>query len=199
MIILGSKFCPYDDQNKLDGIFNYFRSQVGDIFYDQKGLITMSASTNEAIAKYVLINNNSESFYWSGDGVGNWIEVGFGKNKVKISGYTFRSFGRDFLTKWEVAGSNDGVNWNVIDTKTFSSMPTDVLDNRYFKIDKELKYKRIRFISRGPRFGSDFKNTFFIHRIELFGDFYSRLSDCQTCKTKKHFNKLFTIFMVLVS
>ena len=195
-----SHYCQYNNGYELDGIFNYFRNQTGDIFPDQKGLITIKASSDEAKAKYVLINNISELFYWSGNGIGSWIEIDFGNSFVKISGYTFRSFGRDFLEKWEVLGSNDGIDFDTIDTKTFNSMPTDVLDNRYFKTDKELKYKRIRFISRGQRFASHDQNIFYIHRIELFGYFYSRSSACQkTCTTTKSFCKLFTLFIALIS
>ena len=201
MITLKPKYCRYDGVNKLDGIVNYFRNQTKTLDANQKGLISLKASGNEDILSSILTYDTSASGFWYTQGIKSWIEINFGDNFVAINGYTLRSYGRDVLKKWEVNGSMDGSNWDLIDSKTIDAMPEDVLDNRYYTTDRVIKSKMIRFYNTDNRFDSFNTNYFYLHRLELFGHFYSCFSFYQkTCNRKRIllFN-VFTYTIVLSS
>ena len=93
--------------------------------------------------------------------------------------------------------SDDNKNWRAIDHETLDKQPIGV--ERFgvvFNTDYILSRKYIRFVSLSNRFQGD--DSFPIHRIELFGMFFSSKDIInKTCKYKSQIcYQLLFIFII---
>ena len=141
---------------------------------------------NPVIKRDFAINN-----YWeSKDENGSWYEVDFQQNLFYLKNYFIRAATGDFFSKWQVLGSNDGVNYDVVDDVTDFEKPTT--DKLVFKCKYPKVRKIFRIVTNGKRFTGD--SQFVIHRLEFYGSFISS-PFVRTCKIN-HKNELYYAFMI---
>jgi hypothetical protein len=57
--------------------------------------------------------------WWSTNKPNSWISIQFPSKKISVSGYLLRTYGNPCkIQGWKFEGSNDGINWNIIDLKS---------------------------------------------------------------------------------
>ena len=198
MVIIKSRNCPYNG-NKTNGIISYFRNTTKTDDPYQKGLISIDASSGKDKMTNIFTDSSDDgSGFWYGAGIGSWIEVDFSPNFVDVYGYTLRSFSRDILSSWSITGSNDKSTWNIIDNETGKEETEDVLIDRYYTTDKVIRSKSIRITSLGNRFCSGQSDYFFLHRLELFGFFYSTRKEACTVFNRRSCSPQYFIIIALI-
>ena len=190
MVRIESKFCPYDGSDAFNGIVSYFRKVTKTKDPYQKGLINIFVSQNDSIKTNVFDDKTGEnSIYWYAVGIGSWITIDFGVNKVSLTHYTLSAWGHDFFPSWEVSGSNDNdsESWDLIHDGKLNSSKGAVLINRTFPVDFSIKRRYIRIKSLSNRFYGD--SSFYLHRLELFGLFHSssHIIEEFRCRCKSRF------------
>ena len=130
-------------------------------------------------------------------GIGSWVQLGFKDNRVAITSYTWYCYPQDFLYKWTILGSDDADSWETIDDGELTEKPSG--EERIalvFNVKKVLTKKYIRFVSHSKRFADD--EMFVLHRIELFGVFFSSKKLRCTCKSRVSFVSNFIVAYFLM-
>ena len=120
-----------------------------------------------------LIDYNSNSSYQSDDNAENWIEINFKEKKVKINGYSLRTYGYGYngynLKNWVIEGSKDKNQWIEIDKKENNFDLNGSYLEHYFPISKltdAFQYIRLRSIGLN-HYGN---NHIILTKLELYGE-----------------------------
>ena len=145
--------CFYSDQKIFNGIINFLRTRSKSLsFNDIK--ISSSSIWNEdekANLMHVLNYNDYTTEFCSNDNKDPWICFDFKKSRVIPFNYTIRSHDgseNDHYPKsWVIEGSNDNIEWKVIDVQnncsflkgsnlvhTFEIQNPDSLEFRYLRM-----------------------------------------------------------------
>ena len=161
------RYCeiPYNGKNRWNGIFAYYRTK--DRITDWK--------FNPAVE--IKTKNNNNDIYriidgydiYINEGRETYIEFKFRQNKVKINGYSLKSDvnQKHWLKSWRIIGSNDYVNWFVIDERrdqeTLMSEGAEVT----YTFDPLYEFRYIRFMQIDRSYQND--DNFSVNRLEFFG------------------------------
>ena len=114
---------PFVSNSQFNGILNCLKN---------KGGIQLKSGAPEYNDKHKVSNlidysNPNETWYWvnSTDDSNRWIEFDFLNRKIDLSSYQIKSFPVGQVTwtdrahpkEWEIRGSNDQINWDVLDQR----------------------------------------------------------------------------------
>jgi len=175
----------YNPNDPLNGAFAHLQKvfKRSDI---NNGIVKITASSNiKNLNNPVVLKNFDIDEHWYSEKVnGSWYEVDFLQNNFYLKSYVIRNFYHEFLAKWQVLGSNDGVNFDVVDDVTDFEEPSEGYHNIHF-VCKYPKMRRIfRIVGNGKRFYGDYH--FVIHRLEFYGMIISSIPGL--CITRKSIN-----------
>ena len=185
---------------KLNGVFSYFRSKaVLDKYVKLTSPQFHFSETYCTIYKgrdiYSLVDGNTTTA-WTNNNHGlnesNFI-VHFKRGRLQLTSYTF-SFACLTPKAWTIEGSNDGINYKIIDEKKqsvedHSTMLFNTLNNEAFK------YFRFQQLENTNPIQAE-KHRFHLREIELFGTFET--SSMNTCTRKYYSHRLLYSFSILL-
>ena len=168
--------------NELSGIFTYLNITNGTFKISDSQLPT-SGGKIDNLTKFD--KENLDKFYTNqNDGPAKksegWINFDFGPNKINLSSYTIRtcsssSNGYSHPKTWQIVGSNDGLNWDVLDTQTNNSILNGKYKQHRFECEKNDNfYQYIRFIQKDSWYhDQNYKYNIYLTCIEFFGSLLS--------------------------
>jgi len=158
----------YESGKEFQGIVQHLR----DAFNGNpaaKGIIKLTASSNSSNMN--IIFESSEDWYTSENSDGSWVCLEFPNHNVQIDAYTIKSYNHSsndgHLKNWDIEGSNDKINWVIIDSKRNTTELNG--PNKFFTYQCELSqpFKNIRLIMKGVTHSG--YNWMYLQRLELFG------------------------------
>ena len=118
--ILGEKFFNFEKNQPLNGIFNYLTKKYGDNPH-LENIIEVTASSSEYNSPYEILNYNWEDYWYSKNISNSYILFDFQKLKIRPCNYTLKTHnsgsGYSHIKNWILEGSNDLINWNILDQK----------------------------------------------------------------------------------
>lgn len=123
---------------------------------------------------YKVINGISETFQYVNDShrwVSNgtnyqWYQLDFKNFKIALTGYYLVTY-RGHQKYFQIMGSNDGINFDLIENTTVNTIPENNLT--YVNISNSNWYSTFRVMNVGVRFEGGNNIAFDLYRIELFG------------------------------
>ena len=146
------KYCPYREEDKLNGIFVFLNANYVNAF-----TIEVSTHENSASTPYDITrrdNDNDDSFWYSDND--NEMIFSF-RYPILLDGYTIENAGyyHSWMANWTIFGSNDKRNWELIDQRQgeiFCDSPySNTLGLHCFDT------KTISYFVDNPKFYSRFK------------------------------------------
>lgn len=160
---------PFNPNQDFNGIFNFLGSNSN--LNDE---IKITASSVERGNLYKLIQNNHLQHEFHTKNLSDsWICFEFLKHHVILSNYTLRSncWGVNYenLKNWALEGSNDSLNWVVIDSQTNCSYLNgqSFVHTFHVKNDNNRSFKFFRIHQTGRNCGNS--NYLCFNCIEIFG------------------------------
>ena len=196
-MVIKSKLCHYDGIKQYNGIFQYIVNITNKVDPLESGIFNVTASLAPEKTKY-LFKETTISEYYTSKGLNNYILIDFKENRVKITGYTFYAATWDFLKEWDVYGSNNNDTWIPLDHQTLASSPTSSGSMVYlvFNALNAVKCRFLKFVNTGTRVNGE--DYYVLHRIELFGIFYSSKDQKITCKQKLHNSSIISYYLLIL-
>lgn len=192
----------YDSSFPLNGAFTYLQNYTGKTDINNGFVKTNSSSTNTGTDKNFPIVKRDIGEYNAGAWCSNdenrsWYEIEFINYYFYLEGYLIRASPVDFFSDWQVLGSNNGRDYDVIDDVSGNTQPASY--NNFFECKYPKTRKKFKIITNGKRFKGD--NHFCIWRIEFFGRFSSRskLYDCSRVKICKNHHSLVFLLIITIS
>ena len=181
MIVIGNVIIEYDYKNEFNGAFRYIQNLVGDNDIVSKNYVKVSvSSSNNQNPSTPVIDNTLGDTYWQSEDIENsWYEIDFVNNSFYLESYVLRMNIVDFYKEWEILGSNDGINYEVIDNQTDFAQPSGIVINKRFICKNPLTKRMFRYQPKGTRFRGDHYVT--LHRIDFFGSFMSSHTHIISC------------------
>lgn len=101
-----------------------------------------------------------------------WVEFDFGFRKINVASYTIRTSGSyGYHPKsWQIVGSNDHMNWEIIDQQTDNPTMNGKFIQHRFTCQKTNKfYQFIRYIALDAFVTNVYNNCICLTCIEFFG------------------------------
>lgn len=165
---LTKKF-PAGSNNDFNGIIRYLKSTT-----NQPHDFNITASTSyssNSVPSNVILYNDQNKFYQSeieSGSQGSWLCFDFIENRVILSSYQLisGSWG-DHLRSWVIEGSNDNIDWEVIDSRNnCRGTGTSHIYEVHNPNSKEFRYIRLR------QTGVNWFNSLFlvINSFEIYGE-----------------------------
>lgn len=135
------------------------------------------SSNQNAYDEYHAVNFESRDSYWSSNKADSCLTYDFKERKINPSSYSIRSNfygdkGWNHLKNWQIEGSNDNSQWDVLDSRENEmSLDGRGLENTFdihSDNDEFYRYLRIKIT------GLDSNNEFILalSALEYFGDIY---------------------------
>ena len=162
----------YDSSSPLKGIFCHLREKCGGNPHS-KGLIEVTASSNEYKQCYNVLDYGWNSHWRTNDVANSWIQFDMKDSRVCLASYTIKTFdggpGDCHLRKWKIEASNDCSNWVPLDVED-----TDALNGYYFTKNFECSqrtnefFRYIRLTQTGKNWCNN-DNYLLFKEIEFFG------------------------------
>ena len=190
----------YYENSPLDGAFTYMQKAFNKVNINE-GFVKINASSSTQSSESPVIKRNmgTDNFWGSDDENGSWYEVNFLKNSFYLTSYEIRDHPQDFYSAFQVLGSNDGQNFDVVDdVKDFERPNGDTNVNVLFRCKYPKRRKIFRIVTKGVRFYGD--HRFYIHRLEFYGIFNSNpfMNSCQRCNNMLH-SSIWYILCLIIS
>jgi hypothetical protein len=109
------------------------------------------SSVNSNIQKPENLLNYYNSCFVSQDQPNQWLSVKFSTNKNFLSGYMLRSCQSGWcnLKSWKTEGSNDKLNWTLIDNQISRNLITKDFSEVDFPVQSKDPYSSYRFTQTG--------------------------------------------------
>ena len=178
-----------DSLNK-SGIVQYFNNKRT---VDKEMKVTALSTRATNLPKYIVYD--SYLYYHSLEKPSNeslWLIIEFKRGTMKINKYAIRSACNivAFLINWDLYGSLDGNNWEMIDSQS----NVDFLyknDARGSFSCKEGVYKYIRIVGTS-------QNHIVLGQVEFFGTFTYDKGAFSSCQTKKYMSVVPNICIILL-
>ena len=153
------------------GIIAHLRAQAGGGDILEKGVIDITASSNQGRCYHLV--DASNDWWYSRNVANSYVIFDFKSYRVSLTGYSLKSDGEGVghLISWVVEGSDDATSkqWQILDERQTDELDGDSLVMTYecpHKSDKFYRYLRIRQTSKNS-YGSDY---FKLSQIEFFGE-----------------------------
>jgi len=164
-----------------NGIFNYLERKYGKDIH-QQGIITITASSSCTNRPDDVINYEWNSYWRSnGNNLGEWWQINFKKMKVKMNGYSIKTYNASanwiHLMNWIIEGKNDGEEWKEIDRRENNYDLNGPSYQHYYsipEITKPFQYFRIKCIGRDHYNNSHSSCYYYLQftNIEIYGEIY---------------------------
>ena len=158
------------------GIIHYLKENNNQNIFD-KGIISITASSTEFGSPKQVIDYNWSGFWASDTSPGNWLEFDFKDLKVKINGYSLKTYadGQNWihLKNWALQGSQDRNQWIEIDRKINNSDLNGSRNKMYYSISGAVdSFRYIRLKSTGLNHcpNSPYNNRLGLTNIEFYGE-----------------------------
>ena len=188
----------YDPKHPFDGAFTCLQNVFQKTNINE-GIVNIRVSSNENNMEYPVVKRDEGFDWWVSDDVnGSWYEVNFIHSYFHLKSYVIRDWSLDFFANWKVLGSNDGVNYDVVDSVNgFQVSDVNSHPNFHFvcKYPKTRKYFRIQ--TSGKRL-KETDYTFAIYRLEFYGIFTLNDHLMITFMRKTFLNNLLLIFIIII-
>ena len=167
----------YFGQNTFDGIINYLSNKChGNVH--QKGIVNVTASSihNSYMPHHIVDLKNYYNYFHSQNQPNSWIQYDFIDYKVRPTAYSIRTrhdYGRGHNQpkNWCIEGSNDKINWTVLDLQSDINFLDGTNKSHTFKIAKDLDekecYRYLRYRLTGVETQGNYKLV--LSALEFFG------------------------------
>lgn len=160
------------NNDQFDGIISYLTQKCGGNVHNE-GVIIITASSTAGQGPEIVCNFNSP-WYWSSKNEQNsWIRFDFKNKKIKVSGYTLKTYpfqeNKNHIKSWVVEGTNnpDNNSWEIFHQEVDNDDLNGFNKSKMFSCDAKKSYRYIRIRNIGPNhFGY---NTLVIANVEFFG------------------------------
>jgi hypothetical protein len=165
---IGEAF-PFEG-NEWDGILSHLAKDC-DGNVHEKGIVNITASS-EGSGKCWQVTNHGWSGYWYSANVpDSWICFDFIEKSVSLRYYTLKSHNgmRNWFTQWEIEGSNDGNDWESLDSRNTRDLCGKSIAKSYqcLKVDRIKYFRFIRMRQTGKT--NDNEDHLILCNIEFFG------------------------------
>ena len=159
----------YEKGKEWSGYFDYLtRLSIGNPVHSKEVAITSAASPSK------LVDLEWPNGYWrSPDSPNSYVLFSFPGMSVSIETYVIKSYsgaGNCYPTTWEIEGSDDNVQWTIIDKKTKVKTLCGPGKIGIFTCDPSKKYKYIRIKQNGENNAG--QHSFVLSHVEFFGSIY---------------------------
>jgi hypothetical protein len=168
---------PSDASPAFTGIFRYLCKECkGNPHVSNKIRVSANDENEELKGKvYDLISTPDPGKPWGtwNNAVDHYIKIDFRDSVVRPSGYTLKahnySWGGDgyHTRSWRFQGSNDGSQWDTLDTRSDSDAIMGNDKEAVFSIVTDQWYRFFRIIVQGTNSSGDY--FFSMQRIEIYG------------------------------
>jgi hypothetical protein len=146
----------HKDGNNFDGIIMYLEKKFGNDIH-QQGIICITASSNNSHNKpeQVIDYNwhDVTGWYSNPKNPGEWWQINFKTMKVKMSGYSLKTFsgrkGSYHLKNWVIEGRNDEEEWEEIDRQDNDDLNGSFKQKYYSLQEKTKPYQYFRIKTLG--------------------------------------------------
>lgn len=169
--------CPSDGEVEMPGIFKLLRRMCRGNLHEC-GVVTVKVSSTRSDGKPYRVMDRNWSKHWCSDNLENsWIMFRFEKIVVCPVMYRLR-IGKCFayMAKWQVAGSNDGITWKIIDERDTDELcgSTEQADNKLHRFScnpENDSFRLIRILQTGRyRFnGKEECYNMYLSEVEFMG------------------------------
>ena len=187
----------YNQNDPLNGAFSYLQKTFNkENICDGIVKVSASSSVQNLYNPVIKRDFNTDDYWFSRAENGSWYEVDFLQNNFFLTSYLIRAHAVDFFENWKMLGSNDGVNFDVLDEVTNFLKPSTAFHNLSFKC-KYPKMRRIfRLVPNGKRYKDDFISV--IYRLEFYGRFVvfdpKLMKTCRIIYSMNHYALCFISF-----
>jgi hypothetical protein len=173
---------PHDGSPRFAGIFHHLCAACNGNPH-LSGRVEISANDEYAsrtLQVYDLISDVQKTGkYWgtNANAVDHYIKIDFRTFLVRPSGYALKAHwsrwggGGQFIRSWRFEGSNDGSNWDNLDTKSNSDAISGNDQEAVFDVATEQSYRLFRIIAQGMNSSQSY--CFSMQQIEIFGNLIS--------------------------
>lgn len=176
----GDRYCQkevqimYQKDKDFNGIINYLRTLSKGNIFNLIEINTSSVLDSRRCPNNVIIYDNKDKYFSSKNEVNSWISFDFKNYQVTPTNYTIQSFpcssnGYAHPKSWNIEGSNDNTNWEIIDRQEESSVLNGESVTYTFPIGKDHKkaFRYLRMRITGQNWGEI--DTLCISAIEFYG------------------------------
>lgn len=179
--VINAKF----EGNELSGIISYLKRKFGNELVKNGELkLSCGGQTSSIIPLTNIIKYDEENinkYCCNDNGMtpssenDSWIEFDFIKRKIKLTSYTLRT-GNNVSNSyykpksWRIIGSNDKINWCVLDHQVNNQLLNGIHKMHRFECEKSENYYRyIRYVQEDSCNSTFRKFAFLFTCIEMFG------------------------------
>lgn len=163
----------YVEGHELEGLIDYLNKKC-DGNAHLKGLIFISSNGDKNNHCYDLIDRQFTKNFYPKDSPDSFVMFDFKEKKISVTHYSIghRLNSLNKLLNWELLGSNDGKNWNVLDERHIK--PWNGTNNvSTYSTDNHDFYRFVKLKLKGE--SSSNKYCMILASVEFFG----KLNNCQ--------------------
>jgi hypothetical protein len=115
-----------------------------------------SSSVNKSSEQPENLLNYNDSVFCSQRKPNQWLSLKLHTKKILLSGYLLRSCPVAWanIKTWKLEGSNDNINWILIDHQIDRNWVTKDLSEMYFPVKAKEPFSNFRFTQTGPGTGN---------------------------------------------
>jgi hypothetical protein len=176
---------PVDGSSPFRGIFHYLQDR-----WKQNphltGKVKLSANDehgSRTFEVYDLISDVPKTGKWWGTrntSIDHYMKCEFVDFKIRPFGYALKSHSTSwgsahYIQSWRFEGSNDDLNWTILDTQTNTEAISGNDKEAVFKISTEESYRFFRLITGA--LNSSGTHQFSMQRFEIFGEIRGSIPD----------------------
>ncbi|KAK8893839.1 hypothetical protein M9Y10_022268 [Tritrichomonas musculus] len=172
----------YQKGREFQGIMQYLTEKTGGNIHDN-GTIKIdsnSLSKNNYHPKNLIDFNNDNNYYHSNNDILSEIYFDFKDKKIQLTDYSIKSYDQESYTghikDWAIDVSNDGKNWDTIDThKNDNALNGPNIIATFSIQKKDSEFSRfVRFRQTGPNWNGRNCNFIYFSTIEFYGNLKSQ-------------------------
>lgn len=191
---------PYSN-NKFDGLFSYFRNNSLKI--PSHKTIKIRSSQSEENREYSSLFDNNFSSFWASYGATDYpyIEFDFMSKYFSLTGYTLYGIYNPYVVSYNISGSNNRVNWELIDEQ-YDLGERIHAKAEYFNSNyhNDIAYRYIKITSLKSKLtnNEDTYSLISFFEIEFFGTLIEKIPKI-TCFYRQKKNSFFGIIIMMIN
>ncbi|KAK8875346.1 hypothetical protein M9Y10_005511 [Tritrichomonas musculus] len=163
----------YNENNEFDGIINFLKTTSTKGIKDEINVFASSIFDNDFMfsPENAIIYDDQTRYFVSNDEENSWLCIDFKDHKIVPNYYSIRSINDSpnnaHPKSWVIEGSNDSINWTIIDQRnSFSYLNGNNLVHA-FPIENENTFRYVRMRITDLNWFDSYNLT--IDSIEFFG------------------------------
>lgn len=162
---------PFNPEEPLNGVLTALTALAnGNV--SENGIVKISASSSDHGSPWQVADRGWNNYWFSQNKTGQYILFDFMQRQMIVNKYTIKTikFSEDscHLKSWAVEGSNDLINWNIIDEKDTNELNgSNKVASFDCQTDNTDSYRYIRLRMTGPNARGD--NLLALNNLEFFG------------------------------